>query len=154
MFFNIDQDCKQNLLWFEPYTIYLVLYKYKPFYRYDKQTYDRSVTLILGLVSGLAFPSLYNLFAIWSGPEERATLMSIVFSGISFANMINLPFSAGLCATGIDGGWPMVFYVPGGLGLLWCLIFKFLCFSTPQNHPWISDFEKIYLVTSCKVNFL
>ena len=77
--------------------------------------------------------------------------MSIVFSGISFANMINLPFSAGLCATGIDGGWPMVFYVPGGLGLLWCLIFKFLCFSTPQNHPWISDLEKIYLVTSCKV---
>ena len=109
------------------------------------------VTLILGLVSGLAFPSLYNLFAIWSGPEERATLMSIVFSGISFANMINLPFSAGLCATGIDGGWPMVFYVPGGLGLLWCLIFKFLCFSTPQNHPWISDLEKMYLVTSCKV---
>ena len=109
------------------------------------------VTLILGLVSGLAFPSLYNLFAIWSGPEERATLMSIVFSGISFANMINLPFSAGLCATGIDGGWPMVFYVPGGLGLLWCLIFKFLCFSTPQNHPWISNIEKMYLVTSCKV---
>ena len=109
------------------------------------------VTLILGLVSGLAFPSLYNLFAIWSGPEERATLMSIVFSGISFANMINLPFSAGLCATGIDGGWPMVFYVPGSLGLLWCLIFKFLCFSTPQNHPWISNIEKMYLVTSCKV---
>ena len=109
------------------------------------------VTLILGLVSGLAVPSLYNLFAIWSGPEERATLMSIVFSGISFANMINLPFSAGLCATGIDGGWPMVFYVPGGIGLLWCLIFKFLCFSTPQNHPWISDLEKMYLVTSCKV---
>ena len=77
--------------------------------------------------------------------------MSIVFSGISFANMINLPFSAGLCATGIDGGWPMVFYVPGGLGLLWCLIFKFLCFSTPQNHPWISNIEKMYLVTSCKV---
>ena len=99
----------------------------------------------------MAFPSLYNLFAIWSGPEERATLMSIVFSGISFANMINLPFSAGLCATGIDGGWPMVFYVPGGLGLLWCLIFKFLCFSTPQNHPWISDLEKMYLVTCCKV---
>ena len=45
----------------------------------------------------------------------------------------------------------MVFYVPGGLGLLWCLIFKFLCFSTPQNHPWISNIEKMYLVTSCKV---
>ena len=66
----------------------------------------------------MAFPSLYNLFAVWSGPEERATLMSLVFSGISFANMINLPFSAGLCATGIDGGWPMVFYVPGTLGIL------------------------------------
>ena len=77
---------------------------------------DDTNHLILGLVSGFAFPSLYNLFAVWSAPEERATLMSLVFSGISFANMINLPFSAGLCATGIDGGWPMVFYVPGTLG--------------------------------------
>ena len=102
----------------------------------------------------MAFPSLYNLFAVWSGPDERATLMSIVFSGISFANMINLPFSAALCATGIDGGWPMVFYVPGALGLLWCVTFYFLCFSTPQNHPWISDYEKTYLLSSCKVSHL
>ena len=77
-------------------------------------TYLVMITRIIqGLVSGLAFPSLYNLFSVWSGPDERATLMSIVFSGVAVANVINLPMSAGLCATGIDGGWPMVFYVSG-----------------------------------------
>ena len=46
-------------------------------------------------------------------PDERATLMSAVMSGIVLANVINLPLAGGLCATGIDGGWPMIFYVPG-----------------------------------------
>ena len=69
--------------------------------------------IIQGLVSGVVFPSFYNLFSIWSSPEERATLMSIVMSGIVLANVINLPLAGALCATGIDPGWPMIMYTPG-----------------------------------------
>lgn len=69
--------------------------------------------IIQGLVSGVVFPSFYNLFSIWSSPEERATLMSIVMSGIVLANVINLPLAGALCATGIDRGWPMIMYTPG-----------------------------------------
>ena len=69
--------------------------------------------IVQGLVSGVVFPSFYNLFAVWSSPDERATLMSAVMSGIVLANVINLPLAGGFCATGIDGGWPMIFYVPG-----------------------------------------
>lgn len=76
-------------------------------------SYVIAIRIVQGLVSGMAFPSLYNLFVVWSSPDERATLMSIVLSGIATANFINLPLASGLCATGIDGGWPMVFYVPG-----------------------------------------
>ena len=109
-----------------------------------------ALRVLQGLVSGVAFPSLYNLFSVWSGLEERATLMSVVLSGISFANVINLPVSAGLCATGIDGGWPMVFYVPGAVGLIWCVAFHLTCFSSPSHHPRISDTEKNYLIASCQ----
>ena len=45
----------------------------------------------IGLVSGVVFPSFYNLFSVWSSPDERATLMSAVMSGIVVANVINLP---------------------------------------------------------------
>ena len=71
------------------------------------------VRVIQGLVSGLAFPSTYNLFSKWSSPEERATIMSLVFSGIPVAIIVNFPLSSALCESGIDGGWPMVFYIPG-----------------------------------------
>ena len=71
------------------------------------------IRVIQGLVSGLAFPSTYNLFGKWSSPEERATIMSVVFSGIPVAIIVNFPLSSALCESGIDGGWPMVFYIPG-----------------------------------------
>ena len=71
------------------------------------------IRVIQGLVSGLAFPSTYNLFNKWASPEERATIMSIVFSGIPIAIIVNYPLSSALCESGIDGGWPLVFYIPG-----------------------------------------
>jgi MFS family permease len=72
-----------------------------------------AIRVFQGLVSGIGFPSIYQLFGVWSPPGERATLMSMVFSGIPFASIANFPMSSLLCKTGIDGGWPMVFYVPG-----------------------------------------
>lgn len=104
-----------------------------PFLARLDEAYVIVVRIVQGLVSGVAFPSLYNMFAVWSNKNERATLMSVVLSGLSLANVINLPFSAGLCAT---IGWPAVFYVPGLIGLVWCFAFHFLCFSSPWTHPW------------------
>merc|ERR1711953_527334 len=113
-----------------------------PFLARLDEAYVIVVRIVQGLVSGVAFPSLYNMFAVWSNKNERATLMSVVLSGLSLANVINLPFSAGLCAT---IGWPAVFYVPGLIGLVWCLAFHFLCFSSPWTHPWISPEEQNFL---------
>ena len=121
-----------------------------PFSARQDEAYVMVIRIIQGLVSGVAFPSLYNLFAVWSSPNERATLMSIVLSGLALANVVNLPFSAALCATGIDGGWPMVFYVPGLIGIVWCLAFHFMCFSSPCDHPWISKEEQMFLqIANC-----
>ncbi len=73
--------------------------------------------------------------------------MSVVFSGISVANIVNLPLAAGLCAiTQVDGGWPLVFWLPGVLGLVWSMVFFWLCSSTPADHPTISAEEKGFLI--------
>ena len=39
--------------------------------------------------------------------------MSFVYAGIPIACIINYPLASVLYQTGIDGGWPMTFYVPG-----------------------------------------
>lgn len=71
------------------------------------------VRIIQGLATGLAFPSIYTLFNDWSSPKERATLMSVAFAGVPTACVANFPVMSLLCQSGIDGGWPMTFYVPG-----------------------------------------
>lgn len=113
-----------------------------PFLARLDEIYVIFIRIVQGLVSGVAFPSLYNMFSTWSSTNERATLVSVVLSGLSLANVINLPFSATLCAT---IGWPAVFYVPGLVGLVWCLAFHFLCFSSPMDHPSISPEEQAFL---------
>lgn len=104
------------------------------------------------MVSGFAFPSVYRIFNVWSSPEERATLMSIVYSAVAAATVVNYPLSSLLCETGLDGGWPMVFYVPGLAGLLLSAIFHFFVYNDPSAHPRISLEEEKYLTNACKDN--
>merc|ERR1719471_1229581 len=107
-----------------------------------------AIRIIQGLASGLAFPSLYNLFSVWSTPGERATLMSLAYAGVPTATVLTFPLSSWLCQSGLDGGWPLTFYVPGTTGLLWCILFYFLIYSSPATHPRISREELEYLTSS------
>jgi ACS family sodium-dependent inorganic phosphate cotransporter len=45
-------------------------------------------------------------------------------------------------------GWPSVFYLFGGLGVLWFIAWTLLCYNDPQSHPFISDEEKAFLEKS------
>ena len=103
------------------------------------------VRLVQGLASGLAFPSLYNLFTVWTSPGERATLMSLAYAGIPTATVATFPLSSWLCQSNIDGGWPLAFYVPGATGLAWCLAFHLLVYSRPQDHPRLGEVERRHL---------
>ncbi|XP_030762119.1 putative inorganic phosphate cotransporter [Sitophilus oryzae] len=42
-------------------------------------------------------------------------------------------------------GWPLVFYVFGGLGLLWCILMVFFGYDSPGVHPTISAQEKKFI---------
>jgi ACS family sodium-dependent inorganic phosphate cotransporter len=43
-------------------------------------------------------------------------------------------------------GWPTVFYIFGGVGLLWFVLWCVLCYNDPSSHPFISEEEKAYLL--------
>ena len=46
--------------------------------------------------------------------------------------------------------WDNTFYFFGGLGALWCVFWQLLCYSTPSDHPFISDKELKHLAETIK----
>ena len=61
-----------------------------------------------------------------------------------------MPISGWLCETDFLGGWPSVFYVFGGLGLVWGLAWFPLVRDKPQNHPRISQSELHFITSNIK----
>jgi predicted MFS family arabinose efflux permease len=75
----------------------------------------------------------------WAPPEERNTLTSLAYAGMSLGTVISLPFS-GLLAGAL--GWEWVFYVQGGLSAIWCIVWIFMVYDSPHEHPRIHPKEK------------
>lgn len=57
---------------------------------------------------------------------------------MAVGTVISLPIS-GLLAGAL--GWEAVFYVEGGLALMWCILWVFLAYDSPQDHPRIHPKE-------------
>ncbi len=45
-------------------------------------------------------------------------------------------------------GWSSVFYFTGGMTLLWGIFWMVLVYDSPEEHPWISEAEKTYIILS------
>lgn len=78
----------------------------------------------------------YNLILVSSGPA-LGTFLSMVLGGL-------------LCRFGFGGGWPSVFYIFGGLGLTWCVLWIIFVSDEPSGNRWISTREKDYIKWSLK----
>eukprot|EP00091_Calanus_sinicus_P006817 TRINITY_DN17581_c0_g1_i1.p1 TRINITY_DN17581_c0_g1~~TRINITY_DN17581_c0_g1_i1.p1 ORF type:complete len:116 (-),score=41.38 TRINITY_DN17581_c0_g1_i1:114-437(-) len=72
-------------------------------------------------------------------------IASIAFSGASLGTVLSM-MSSGIINTLC--GWEFVFYIQGGLSLIWCVIW-FICVSdTPAKHQFASEAEKIFIATA------
>jgi MFS transporter, ACS family, solute carrier family 17 (sodium-dependent inorganic phosphate cotransporter), member 6/7/8 len=90
-------------------------------------------------------PAVYSTWNKWSSPEEKTSLLAISFAGSAVGMVINYPISALLCFTGLNNGWPMIFYVPGVGAGIWCILYFLLAYDDPEDHPRISVKENDYL---------
>ncbi|KAI8439399.1 hypothetical protein MSG28_013202 [Choristoneura fumiferana] len=43
-------------------------------------------------------------------------------------------------------GWDYAFYIPGGIAFVWCVLWWYLVYDSPVQHPRISDKEKKYIL--------
>lgn len=57
---------------------------------------------------------------------------------MALGTVIALPFSGFLANA---SGWESVFYIQGGLAIIWCILWIFLVYDSPQTHPRIDPIE-------------
>ncbi|KAH8329414.1 hypothetical protein KR074_010241 [Drosophila pseudoananassae] len=99
--------------------------------------------VLMGLGEGTTFPALSVLLAAWVPANERGKLGALVLGGGQVGTIMGNLLSGVL----IDAySWHFVFYFFGGLGVVWFVIFAFLCYSEPSTHPFIKPSEREYLI--------
>ena len=78
--------------------------------------------------------------------HRRDITFVFLILGPQFGTIISLILSGFLADSEILGGWPSVFYIFGGLGLLLALLWFLLIRDNPTQHPRISKQELDYIL--------
>lgn len=97
--------------------------------------------VLLGLMLGATWPAIHPMTARWIPPTERSKFMSNMMAS-SLGAAITMPVCGFLIAS---VGWESVFYVTGVVGLVWSIVWFFVVFDSPAQHPRISQEERRYI---------
>ncbi len=94
--------------------------------------------IALGLGEAAAFPASFALFSKWVPPIERSRAITILLSGAPLGTVVALLTTGWVIER---YGWPSIFYLSGGLGLIWAGYWFWRIFEHPSVHPRISKDE-------------
>lgn len=79
-----------------------------------------AVRVIVGIGEGIIFPACNTLLAAWTPLSERGRTATVVFSGVAVGSIFGSSISGILIH---NYGWTSVFYIFGGIGVVWLLLF-------------------------------
>jgi ACS family sodium-dependent inorganic phosphate cotransporter-like MFS transporter 6/7/8 len=99
--------------------------------------------IIQGLNQGFLFPCIHNMISKWSPLYERSMISNLVYGSLNLGVAVCMPVMGAICAS--KAGWPVAFYVYGGLGLVWAVVFAVFAENSPSMHKSISEEEKDYI---------
>ncbi|CAH1376863.1 unnamed protein product, partial [Tenebrio molitor] len=105
--------------------------------------------IIQGLNQGFLFPCIHNMISKWSPLYERSMISNLVYGSPNLGIAVCMPVMGAICAS--KAGWPVAFYVYGGLGLVWAVVFAIFAENSPSLHKSISEDEKYYIESSNSV---
>ena len=97
--------------------------------------------LLLGAGEGGGFPAATRAVAEWFPVTDRATAMGIINAGTAVGAVMAPPLIAVVLTNAYWLGlapWRWVFFLTGGLGLLWTIWWR-RSYFTPENSKLISD---------------
>jgi ACS family hexuronate transporter-like MFS transporter len=97
---------------------------------------------VLGFGEAGNWPGAAKSIAEWFPPRERALGMGIFNTGAAVGGALSPPLIAGLASA---WGWRPTFIITGALGLLWLCLWLLL-YRVPQEHPWLRDDERAYIL--------
>ena len=100
------------------------------------------IRALTGVAEAAVYPAAAQLLSHWVPPQERASLATIIFSGSYVGTVLALPLSAMLLER---LGWRSIFYVWGGCGLAWTVVWFAVVEETPAVHRSISSAERRYI---------
>jgi ACS family sodium-dependent inorganic phosphate cotransporter len=92
----------------------------------------------MGLGEGVAFPSVYALYARWVPAIERSRAVGLLFSAIPLGTVF-AQLATPVLVTSF--GWPWAFYAFAVLGLVWWLAWQPAVASDPAAHPRVGEAE-------------
>ncbi|XP_017079111.1 putative inorganic phosphate cotransporter [Drosophila eugracilis] len=98
------------------------------------------VRLVQGLAMGGMWPCLYTHLAKWCPKEEANRMGGVMTTGLDCGTIMGFALSGVLSASPL--GWPSTFYVPGYLGIMWCLLFLRYGANSPSESRFISLIER------------
>ncbi|XP_076085056.1 sialin-like [Mytilus galloprovincialis] len=108
--------------------------------------------VICGLAMGTCSPSATSMWGRWGPRLERTKLTASHQVGSMLGTVVTFSVSGVLCESGFDNGWGSIFYLTGGLTLIWVFLWFFLTRDTPNDHPRISVIERNYIITNIEYN--
>lgn len=100
-----------------------------------------AVRVLEGLGEGVTYPSMHAMLSKWAPPLERSKMVTSVYAGAQVGTVIGMPLSGILCLL----SWDSVFYVFGAIGCVWAVMWIFLVYDSPAQHPRIEEAEKHYI---------
>uniref|UniRef100_W8BE84 Putative inorganic phosphate cotransporter n=1 Tax=Ceratitis capitata TaxID=7213 RepID=W8BE84_CERCA len=104
------------------------------------------IRFLQGFGQGVTMPAIHTLVANWSPLEERSSLAAYSYSGSQLGTVSILASSGVLASSSL--GWPSLFYIPGALGLFWCVAWIIWGANSPAECRHVSAAERALIEDS------
>ncbi|CAH1972866.1 unnamed protein product [Acanthoscelides obtectus] len=99
--------------------------------------------VIQGAGQGFLLPCLHTLLSNWAPIAERAKFGGLVYAGQALGTVVAMPVTGAIADTRL--GWPVSFYLYGGLGIVWVLCWIAFGHNTPADDKNISTAERKWI---------
>ena len=97
---------------------------------------------LVGAFEAPIVPAMSITNAAWVPRHELARAQTIIPAALNGGIMLGYPLVTGVTSA---YGWPAVFYLCGGIGIIWAFIWLWDGRGTPEEHPSVSPQELAYI---------
>lgn len=105
---------------------------------------------LIGVSHGMMWPAISAIFVKWAPPFEKSRIIGFSSSGSNIGNVVALPLGGFLC--NLDNCWKTMFYIFGFSGVVWFFLFLLLTADSPNEHKFISQREKTFVINHTETN--